>query len=82
MLTSALASTFVSRVKVLLAESGSGVIEETVTKFVRSPEASGSTTPVMLIVSVFPTAIALKVNRLVLPLSGEGLEDEKMKFSW
>jgi hypothetical protein len=78
-MTLAKTSTVLVSVKELFLTSGSGVIEATVTKFLNVPEASGSTIPATLIVLLSPALTALKVQRLVVPLSGEGVEDENRK---
>jgi hypothetical protein len=80
-MTLAKASTVLVSVKELFLTSGSGVVEVTVTRFLNVPEASGSTIPVILIVSLSPALIVSKVQRLVVPLSGEGVEDENRKLA-
>ena len=79
-LSSAEVSIFVSKVKVLLLRSLSVVSEVRVTVFEREPSIEGLVVPVTLIVLLSPALIVLKVQRLVLPLSGEGEEDENRKL--
>lgn len=64
----------------LLSGSGSAISEVRVTLLERDPVPEGAMLPVILIVSLSPALIILKVQRLVLPLSGEGEEDENRKL--
>jgi hypothetical protein len=69
-----------SRVKVLLEGSLSAVSEVRLTSLDTEPSVEALVVPVILIVSLSPALIVLKVQPLVLRLSGEGEEDENMKL--
>ena len=76
----ALVSTTVWFVAWLFAVSGSSVSLVTLTVFNRVPEAEDLTVPLIIMVSLEPLAIVLNVHLLLVPASGAGVAELKMKL--